>query len=190
MDAGLSPRRIDLDGGLVLRHLTVRDSDRLYAAVMANFDHLRTYLHWVVPGLSRAAIRDFITGSKRSAAEGTGQNRGMFLEGEFSGMIGFVKIDRSSRYAEIGYWIAEGRQGRGIVTRSCRALLDYAFGDLRLNRVEIRCAGENVRSRAVPERLGFQLEGVLRRSQWRHERFYDLAIYWLLADEWPSSSKL
>ena len=58
-----------------------------------------------------------------------------------------------------------------------------------MNRVEIRCATENVRSRAVPERLGFKLEGILRQSIWRHKRYYDLAMYGILAEEWKISEQ-
>lgn len=190
MDAGLKAKHFELDKDLVLRNLVIGDEADLYAAVIANFDHLRTFLHWVVPTFSRTDTRDFILRSKRSLAEGTGQNWGVFADGKFAGMIGFVRFDRPSRNAEIGYWISKEHEGRGLITRSCRRLIDYAFGELELNRIEIHCAAENVRSRAVPERLGFTLEGMLRRSQWRHDRFYDMAIYGLLAGEWPSSSKL
>ena len=70
-----------------------------------------------------------------------------------------------------------------MVTRAVQTLVSYAFEVLDLRRVEIRCAKENRRSRAVPERLGFKKEGVLRESEWRHDRFYDMVIYGLLADD-------
>ena len=66
------------------------------------------------------------------------------------------------------------------MTRSCRALIDHAFSTLGLHRVVIRCAVENHRSRAIPERLGFTLEGIERESQWLYDHFVDLAIYALL----------
>jgi ribosomal-protein-serine acetyltransferase len=70
------------------------------------------------------------------------------------------------------------------VTKACRVLLDYAFNDLKLNRVDIYCAAENAKSRAVAERLGFTHEGTLREAQWVRERFVDLAVYGILASEW------
>src|SRR6266568_1034377 len=54
----------------------------------------------------------------------------------------------------------------------------------RHHKVEISCAAENTRSRAVPERLGFTQEGVLRRSGWLHDRFGDGVFYGLLREEW------
>lgn len=190
MDAKLTERRFELDDGLLLRHLVNGDADALCSAVMVNYDHLRTFLHWVAPTFSQRTALDFIQRSKRSIKEGKVQNWGVFLDGNLAGMIGFVRFDHPSRNCEIGYWISKEHEGRGLITRSCRRLLDYAFHDLKFNRVEIHCAAENVRSRRIPERLGFTLEGVLRRSQWRHDRFHDMAIYGLLAEEWPSSSDL
>jgi len=190
MDAGLKSQRFEIDDDLLLRHVEQGDETAIYSAVMANFDHLRTFLHWVEPSFSRKSTRDFILRSKKLLAEGAGQNWGIFVDGNFAGMIGFVRFDHPSRSGEIGYWISKDHEGRGLITRSCRRLIDYAFGDVRLNRIEIHCAAENVRSRAVPERLGFTLEGLLRQSQWRHDRFYDMAVYGLLAHEWPPSSKL
>ena len=70
------------------------------------------------------------------------------------------------------------------MTASCRAVVQYAFNDMGLNRVVIRCATGNRRSRAIPERLGFTLEGVAKQSEWLYDHFVDLAIYSLLRSEW------
>ena len=94
-----------------------------------------------------------------------------------------------ARRTEIGYWLAEPQQGRGIMTRACRRFIDYLFDDVKLNRVEIRCATENDRSRAIPKRLGFKEEGVLRQVQMIHDRLVDHAVYGMLADEWRGGAK-
>ncbi len=70
------------------------------------------------------------------------------------------------------------------MTAACRKLIDYAFDELKMNRVEIRCAAANARSRAVPERLGFQQDGILRQSEWLHDAFVDLVVYSTLTGEW------
>lgn len=98
--------------------------------------------------------------------------------------MGHVNVDRADRKTELGYWIAEDYQGRGIVTRAVRALIDHAFAVLNLNRVEIQAAQTNVRSRAIAEKLGFRLEGTLRQSEWADSRYLDHAVYGLLRAEW------
>jgi ribosomal-protein-serine acetyltransferase len=97
---------------------------------------------------------------------------------------GFNAIDWQNRRTEIGYWLAPPFQGRGVMTKTCRFLVAYAFAELNLNRVEILCAVENLRSRAVPERLGFREEGVLRQAEWVRDHFNDLVVYAMLAEEW------
>jgi len=63
-------------------------------------------------------------------------------------------------------------------------LIDFAFRELELNRIEIRCSSENSRSAAIPQRLGFTREGLLRMAEFRNGRLHDFEIYGLLASEW------
>ena len=70
------------------------------------------------------------------------------------------------------------------MTSACRAFIDHAFDEWQLHRVEIHCATGNQRSCAIPERLGFQLEGVLRDAQLVNEKYYDIKVYSMLAGEW------
>lgn len=181
-------KEFDLDGGLLLRQFEDADADVLFRTVKANYDHLRTFLHWVVPEFSLESSKRFIIDCAESAENGDSTSYGIFLNDEFAGVISWFHLDKHSRRMEIGYWIAAKFEGSGIITRSCKMLIDHAFDELDLNRIEIRCATENVRSRAIPERLGFKLEGVLRESEWRHTRFYDMAIYGLLRNEWKEAN--
>ena len=101
-------------------------------------------------------------------------------------MIGCHGIDRPNRSTSIGYWLDASHQGRGIMTTSCRVIINHAFRNLELHRVVIRCATENHRSRAIPERLGFTLEGVDRQAEWLYDHFVDLARYGLLRTDKPT----
>jgi ribosomal-protein-serine acetyltransferase len=88
----------------------------------------------------------------------------------------------------IGYWLAEDQQGNGVMTRACRALVSYGFDTLQLHRVEIRCATGNERSCAIPKRLGFEHEGILREAEWLYDHYVDLHLFSILAQQWTMST--
>ena len=106
----------------------------------------------------------------------------MVCEGEVAGVVGVEPLDWIHRSASIGYWLGERFQGRGLITTAVRALVEHAVSVWELNRVEIRAAVGNARSRAIPERLGFQEEGTLREAERvggaasRHRRLLDARI--------------
>ena len=93
-------------------------------------------------------------------------------------------------YFEIGYWLRKSAEGQGYMTETVRLLADYAFASLSANRVEIICDARNLRSAAVPRRLGFVLEGWLRNhSLGPGESPADTLIFALTRDDprWPSA---
>ena len=103
--------------------------------------------------------------------------------GKVIGRIGVYKIDSKSQIGEIGYWLAECEQGKGIVFKCCQALIAFCFSHLNLNRIEIRCGSRNLKSRQVPERLNFSFEGILRQGEFLYDKFIDLCLYSLLKEE-------
>ena len=109
---------------------------------------------------------------------------GLFLDGRYVGGVGLMP-GAYGVAAEIGYWIAAEHEGRGLVTRAVRALIDIGFAEWQVNRIAIRAGVENHRSRAIPERLGFTREGVERGGGRGTAGFYDLVVYSMLRDEWP-----
>lgn len=84
--------------------------------------------------------------------------------GEFVGGSGLHRVDWEHRLFEIGYWIRSSRARQGLITEAVNGLTRYAFAALAARRVAIHCNPENLRSKAVPERLGFALEGVHRNA--------------------------
>ncbi|HEX8372400.1 MAG TPA: GNAT family protein [Chthoniobacterales bacterium] len=92
------------------------------------------------------------------------------------GVIGYNRIDWESRIAFPGYWLAKGSEGKGIMTQCCRALVDHASTEYRLNRIEIMVATENLKSQAIPDRLGFTREGVLRDAEWLYDHYVDHTV--------------
>ncbi|GAA0361290.1 hypothetical protein GCM10008932_12410 [Alkalibacterium iburiense] len=85
------------------------------------------------------------------------------------------------------YWLGETYQGKGIMSKALEAMIAYGINDLSLNRVEIRVATENYKSRALPERFNFTKEGVIREAEWLYDHYVDHILYLLLADEWKNN---
>jgi ribosomal-protein-serine acetyltransferase len=177
-----------VDDEVEIRLLEERHADELYGLVDVNREHLRPWLPWVDGTRSAEDTRAFNRTSLEGFAAGRAYAAALRYRGQLAGGIG-LDVDVPMRRGEIGYWVAQTFVGRGIVTRAAGALTGAAFGDLGLNRVQILCATHNVRSCAVAERLGFRKEGTLRGFERVGERFHDIAIYGMLAREWPAKAE-
>ncbi|MDL2308106.1 GNAT family N-acetyltransferase [Bacteroidales bacterium OttesenSCG-928-B11] len=106
---------------------------------------------------------------------------------EFCGIIGLKPVDWNNMRSEFGYWLSQPFQGKGIVTRCVQRLLHYAFNDLKINRIQIKCAVGNVRSSNIPKRLGFTFEGIEREGErYNDQRYFDIEVYSLLQREFLS----
>lgn len=169
---------------LVLELLEARHADELYRLTDANREHLRQWLPWVDKIKSVDDTRAFIQNTRRQLSDNNGFHTVIRHNGDLVGTIGQHGISWNNRSTALGYWLAQDAQGQGIMTRSCRVYLEHVFLDLDLHRVEIRCAIGNTRSRAIPERLGFSSEGVIRDAEWLYDHYVDHVIYGLLATEW------
>jgi ribosomal-protein-serine acetyltransferase len=100
------------------------------------------------------------------------------------GRVGVYNIDLINKNASIGYWLDKDQEGQGIITRCCKAIIDEGFSYLQLNRMEIRAATANFKSQAIPQRLGFKKEGVIRQGEFVNNEFVDLYVYSMLKEEW------
>jgi ribosomal-protein-serine acetyltransferase len=173
-----------LDEHLSLELLELRHADELYGLTDANRDHLREWLPWVDSTRSLEDTKAFINAMQKQTAENNGFQTAILFKERIAGVVGHHRIDWASRNTSLGYWLAKEHEGQGIMTRSCRAYVSHAFQTLGLNRVEIRCAVANHKSCAIPERLGFSLEGTLRQAEWLYDHFVDHSVYGILAPEW------
>jgi ribosomal-protein-serine acetyltransferase len=175
-------RRIEDE--LELRAVDERHAEELTALVRRDLAHLKPWMPWATERYSVEDAREFIRRQIRQYAEDQGFASLIFFRGRVAGSIGYNQIDWSNRKTDVGYWLGAEFIGQGLMTKSCRALVEHAFRELRLNRVEIYCAVENRRSRRIPERLGFKEEGTHRQAEWVHDHFKDLVSYAMLAREW------
>ena len=178
------PARIRVDDELELRAVEPADAAEIFDLTDQNRVYLRRWMPWVDGTRTAADTMAFIARSLEEIRLGQGYQLTVRLHGQVVGVMGLVYVDEANRRAEIGYWLGEAFQGRGIMTRACRALVAFAFASLRLNRVEIRVEVGNRRSRAIPERLGFTQEALLREAAWMYDHPIDLVMYAFLRRAW------
>ncbi|WP_434629555.1 GNAT family N-acetyltransferase [Chromobacterium sp. CV08] len=162
----------------------VRDAPALYALIDRYRATLSQWLSGIVKPRSVADAEVLLRLQAQGNQEGRSAHRLILADGEIVGICSLHGISAAHRHARLGYWLADSHVGRGVMSGALTQLLDYAFEDLALRRLELGCAPENLRSCRVAERLGFKLEGELRDAQFLGGRFWNMRCYGLLADEW------
>jgi ribosomal-protein-serine acetyltransferase len=140
----LSPR---LDA-LGIRPLEAEDAAELYALVKANPD-LEEWMPWAEKQ-DLAATERFIAGTEKQLSGNDGFQAAISPGGPIIGVVGFHSVDWINRNTSIGYWLTVEARGKGVMTTAVRALIDHAFSEWKLHRIEVHCAPDNHRSRALP----------------------------------------
>lgn len=179
----MSPLPVDLGDEASIRRLRIEDLEDIWATVDAARERLDPWMPWIDGTRTIDDQRRWLESVVDD--EDTLDGCGIFVEGRYAGGVG-LRWEPFRVTGEIGYWIASAFEGRGLVTRAVRALLDVGFDEIGLHRIEIRAGVDNTRSRAVPERLGFVREGVERGRERGSNGFYDTVAYSMLEDEWRS----
>ena len=105
---------------------------------------------------------------------------------ELVGTCGYYDWNKTARRAEIGYDLDPAYWGEGIMTESLRAILEYGFEDMELNRIQAIIDSKNTRSIKLIRRLGFKKEGVLRQNSYFNGQFRDDVVFSLLKKERPN----
>ncbi|MUJ38133.1 GNAT family N-acetyltransferase [Aliivibrio fischeri] len=174
---------LKVDNELNLALIEPSFSPKYFDIVSRQRAYLSQWLAWPPHADSEAFFHSFITKSLLDYAEGKSMVCGMIYQGELVGNISFNSINQNLKTAEIGYWLNEDFQGKGIITRCVAKLIELAFNELGLNKIQISAAVGNQSSRAVCERLGMTLEGIITSSENLNGRIIDHAIYGLIKDK-------
>ncbi|MGH2850867.1 MAG: GNAT family N-acetyltransferase [Solirubrobacteraceae bacterium] len=178
----------DLGDGRLLRQLEDADSAELFTLIDINRAHLANWMPFVGQTRTEADSLAFIRAARRQFEEHRGVQLAIVRDSRIIGVAGFHGIDWVRRSTSIGYWLAAAQQGTGTMTATVCAMLDHAFESWTLARVEIRAGVTNERSRAIPERLGFQQEGVLHAAERIGTRVIDHVVYVMTSREWQRLS--
>jgi len=175
-----------IDERLSLRMFHVGDAQELFDLTMDSKEELKEWLGWLdyieTVDDTKQNIEARVKGMQETG--GLPKSFALLYDNQIAGTIGYNDIDRGIRCGTVGYWLGRSYQGNGLMTRALQTIVDYGFESLQLDKIEIRVATDNVKSRALPERLGFQQEGTLRQAEWLYDRYVDHVVYGLLREEW------
>ena len=166
-----------------------KDAEELFALVDESREYLREWLPWVDSMTDAEQYGPIIEAWLQQFAEEDGFQAGVMYKGKLAGFAGFHSVNYTNKQTSIGYWLAKTYQGKGIMNAVVSSLLDYAFDEYNVHRVEIRCGRENKRSQAIPVRLGFKKEGVIRDGEFLYDHYHDLIVYSMLEDDWKKRKK-
>ncbi|WP_433750959.1 GNAT family N-acetyltransferase [Falsibacillus pallidus] len=175
-----------INKNLILKVAEPQYAEQMAALIDTNREYLKEWLGWLDYSKTTEDSRAFLQNSLENFNEKRSFNTIIFFKGEPVGTAGFNTFDWNNKIGTIGYWLAQGYQGHGIMTETVHFLTHLAFNEFNLNKVEIRAADKNTKSRSIPERLGFQLEGTLRQAEWLYDHFVDHSVYGMLKEEWKS----
>jgi len=179
--------RIDAGDGIQLRQFAEADVSALYQLVLANLGHLKPWMGWATDSTGEQDIREFVQSTAQGISSGDSNEFGVWCDDVMVGAAGIHTRNREDNAAQIGYWLTATHWGRGVITRCAAVLCDRGFQVFGLERIEIHTAADNRASQRVAERLGFQLEGRLRRNMRRDGVWHDRLIFGLLASDWEAA---
>jgi ribosomal-protein-serine acetyltransferase len=180
---------LPLSEGICLRPFNEEDVAELHALIDVNRARLAAWMSWAA-GQTLDDTAKFIRRTMRQLVENDGFQTAIVCEEAIAGVIGYIGVDWQNRSTCLGYWLGESYQGKGTMTLAVQALVNHALSVWHLNRVEIRPADENRRSRAIPERLGFSQDGILRSAELVNGRYLDVVVYSMLAADWRAEQTL
>lgn len=176
--------KITVSDRITLREIEMADAINIFQTIDSQRDYLGRWLPFVEFTKSVDFSRSFIQSILDTPFENREHTFVVLYDGEFAGVIGFKGTDRSNKKTEIGYWLSESYQHKGLITDSVPALMKFAFDELDMNRIQIRCGVGNTPSRKIPIRLGFRFEGIERAGElFPDGKFVDLEVYSKLKED-------
>lgn len=150
---------------------------KMVEIILAEKEHLTKWLAWPEFTKSIDDYLEYVAIVSKAYSDGKGMACNIIYKGKPVGTVGFNYINNSLKKAEIGYWLSEHAQGNGIMTRCCKRLIQAAFEELDLDKIEIPVAEGNKPSREVCERLGMTSEGTIGNAENLNGRIVNHVYY-------------
>ncbi len=167
------------DGVVTLRAHRSGDAEPLAEAVRESVDTVGRWQDWCHAGYDTADADQWMALARKSWLLADGFEM-LIVNANTSRILGGMGVNqrnKEQRFANLGYWVRQSEQGRGIATRAGRLAIGFAFASVRVARLEIVVAEHNLPSRRTAERLGGTFEGILRKRLVLKGDSLDCAMY-------------
>ncbi|MEV8373703.1 GNAT family protein [Kribbella sp. NPDC056861] len=175
---------IDLGDGAELRPLEPWQAEEFLAHMDRAREGVDPWIPWAGRSTDLDSARATLQRYSDLAARDAGRLYGIWLDGVLVGGTMFVSFEVAYGNCEIGCWLEPAGQGRGLVTKATKYLIDWAVWERGMHRIEWITRPDNTASSNIARRLGMKLDGVLREQYPHNGVRYDSEVWALLATEW------
>jgi ribosomal-protein-serine acetyltransferase len=173
-DKYLIPSQIVVSPTVTLRVLKDEDAATHFDLVDKNREGLSRWLFWVEESKSAADSLKFIRDSKQEIKDNESFPYGIWEDGQLVGTAGCVAWDRQTKTLELGAWLDQDHEGRGIVTDALRAVIEVTFSGTDTETIQVFCEPANTKSDNIPKRLGFKFVGQVEREHGNETRIFNV----------------
>lgn len=171
-------RILVVDNNIRLKEIGLEDVSDIFNTIASERCYLDEWLPFVEftqePSYTRSFVENYLNSDRLDVTFS------ISYQNHFAGIIGLKDTDLDNKKTEIGFWLSESFQHKGIITLSCKALISYIFDVMHLNRIQLKAATGNFKSQRVAERLGFVRDGIERDGELHNLGFVDLVVFSLL----------
>lgn len=175
---------IQINSKLRLEAIKLNMAEVIFEAIDRDREYLKEWLPFIDETQQVVQTEEFIRSIVTQRAKKKDEVFTIWYNLEFAGLVGFKDTDWINRKTELGYWLTEKMQRKGIATACVKELVKIAFKKLGMNRIQIKVAVGNEKSSAIPKRLGFQFEGTEREGEFHCGKYLDLQVYSFLKSDY------
>lgn len=161
---------------------TEEHAGAMWNAIERSLPQLKEFMSWA-HSTTPVRVTEHLRDAERQWDEWSGWDWAILSADQMAGAIGINRFLPMWRRADLGYWVRSDLCGQGIATEATRAVVEFAFYIVDLNRLDLEAAVENAASQRVAEKVGFRFEGIKRQGVWVGERGLDVKAYGLLASD-------
>ncbi len=179
-----APLILDIDELLDIKQVELQDAEVLFHVIDSQRNYLRKFLNWIDATQKVEDSQQYI----QSCIQQTSRLQAIHFvirhQQKIIGGISLYDWRQDTKIIHLGYWISENFSNQGIVSKCCKRLIDYAFFEIGIEKMQLYFIPENVASERVADKLGFKIEGFIRQSFMLNGSIKDQYLAGLLKEEY------